>query len=62
MQMGLRKHKMREHDIERDIIQDTFRQHMRNEVIRNLRLTLNIIEVSSVITPILLALILWRVW
>ena len=47
---------------EPDIIQEGIRQAMRRETILNLRWLISILELSCISTPILLALILWRVW
>jgi hypothetical protein len=47
---------------EPDLIQQGLRQAMLREAAENLRWFLTIVELSSISTPILLALILWRVW
>jgi hypothetical protein len=47
---------------EPDIIQEGIRQAMRRETVLNLRWLISIVELSCISTPILLALILWRIW
>lgn len=45
-----------------NLVQQGFRQARIKDGIRNLRYLLYLFEFSSIVTPILLALILWRVW
>jgi hypothetical protein len=47
---------------EPNLIQEGTRQAMRREAILNMRWLISIVELSCISTPILLALILWRVW
>jgi hypothetical protein len=47
---------------EPDLIQEGIRQAMRRETILNMRWLIFIVEISCISTPILLVLILWRVW
>jgi hypothetical protein len=46
---------------EPDLIQEAIRQAKYREAVTNMRGLINTVWLSSVITPILLALILWRV-
>jgi hypothetical protein len=48
--------------IEPDLIQEAARQAMRRDAVKSIRWFLSTVELSSIVTPILLALILWRVW
>jgi len=45
-----------------DLIQDALRQAKYREAVQNMRSLISAVWLSSVSTPILLALILWRVW
>ena len=51
-----------EDDIEPDLVQEAFQQAWRREAIANMRFLINTAWLAIVSTPILLALILWRVW
>jgi hypothetical protein len=45
-----------------DLIQDALLQAKYREAVKNMRSLINAAWFASVSTPILLALILWRVW
>jgi hypothetical protein len=47
---------------EPDLIEEGIRQAKLRDASQNLRWFISVVELSSVITPVLLALILWRVW
>lgn len=47
---------------EPDLIQEGIRQAMRREAVKNLRFLINTSWLAIISTPILLLLILWRLW
>jgi hypothetical protein len=47
---------------EPDLIQEGIRQAIRRDAIQNIRWFTSVVELSCISTPILLGLILWRVW
>lgn len=47
---------------EPDLIQEGIRQAMRREAMKNIRFFVDTVWFAIIATPILLALILWRVW
>ena len=47
---------------EPDLIQEGIRQAMRREAVKNLRFLINTAWLAIIVAPIILALILWRVW
>jgi hypothetical protein len=45
-----------------DLVQEGIRQAVRHEAIQNIRRFMSIVELACISMPILLALILWRLW
>jgi len=54
--------KMSESELVRDLVQEGIRQAMQLEALKNIRFLINTAWVAIIITPVVLALILWRVW
>jgi hypothetical protein len=54
--------KMSEFELVRDLVQEGIRQAMQLEALKNIRFLINTAWFAIIITPVVLALILWRVW
>lgn len=54
--------KMSESDFVRDLVQEGIRQAMQLEALKNIRPLINTAWFAIIITPVVLTLILWRVW
>ncbi len=54
--------KMSESEFVRDLVQEGVRQAMQLEALKNIRLLINTAWFAIIVTPVVLTLILWRVW
>jgi hypothetical protein len=54
--------KMSESELVRDLVQEGIRQALQLEALKNIRFLINTAWFAIIITPVVLALILWRVW
>jgi hypothetical protein len=53
---------MSESELVRDLVQEGIQQAMQLEALKNIRFLINTAWFAIIITPVVLALILWRVW
>ena len=53
---------MSESEFVRDLVQQGVRQAMQLEALKNIRLLINTAWFAIIVTPVVLTLILWRVW
>jgi hypothetical protein len=53
---------MSESEFVRDLVQEGIRQSTQLEALKNIRLLINTACFAIIVTPVVLALILWRVW
>jgi hypothetical protein len=53
---------MTESELVHDLVQEVIRQAMQLEALKSIRFLMNTAWFAIIITPIVLALILWRVW
>ena len=53
---------MSESELVRDLVQEGIRQAMQLEALKNIRFLINTAWFAIIITPVVLVLILWRVW
>jgi hypothetical protein len=54
--------KMSESEFVRDLVQEGIRQAMQLEALKNIQLLINTAWFAIISTPVVLTLILWRVW
>jgi heme/copper-type cytochrome/quinol oxidase subunit 2 len=53
---------MSESELVRDLVQEGIRQAMQLEALKSIRFLINTAWFAIIVTPVVLALILWRVW
>jgi hypothetical protein len=53
---------MSESEFVRDLVQEGIRQGTQLEALKNIRLLINTACFATIVTPVVLVLILWRVW